>query len=73
MNNTLFWGFASCCLIEVYPKFRKNVLHPSAEWALKIGAVGSSETSVNFYQATRTTDPTILIGALEIGPKKQNC
>jgi hypothetical protein len=54
---TVFWDIALCCLLESDQHFRgAHCLHQGDEShliTLMMEAVGTSETSVNFYQTTR--------------------
>jgi hypothetical protein len=55
----VFWVVAPCILVEVDRRFRdvRCLHHQVIIIALMIEAASTSETSVNFYQATRRYNP----------------
>jgi hypothetical protein len=54
---TVFWDVASCCLVEIYRRFRGVAASIIGVIALIMEAASTSETSVNFYQTTRRYIP----------------
>jgi hypothetical protein len=47
MKVIAFWNVALCSIVEIYGRLRGGLLI-----ALMMEAVGTSETSINFYEIT---------------------
>jgi hypothetical protein len=59
MKMTVFWGIASCSLVEIDRRFRDAYClnHPDLLIALMMEAASTSETSVIFCGTTRCNFP----------------
>jgi hypothetical protein len=57
MKMTVFWLLASSGLVEVYRRFGYLQTPSSGHNAVIVAAANTSETSVNFYQTTRRSNP----------------
>jgi hypothetical protein len=57
MKITVVWVVEPCTLIEIYQRYRRSCAARCLLIALMMEAVGTSETSVNFYQITRRNNP----------------